>query len=156
MSTPYWMRVLPGGAPSVLEMGGEIDHSTAAKLQGRLLSLPTVDVVVDLSRVEFFGVGGLNLLLDAQARLADTGHTLSLAAAPHQVRRLIEKAGLAESLPCWATVDEARAAAAAAGRGTADDRGGDEPGTAPTPLTGETGCIGHGESAHHHMGETGL
>jgi anti-sigma B factor antagonist len=117
----------------VLEVGGEIDAHTAWRLRESLLDLPPVDVVADLSHVRFFGANGLRLLLQTRAHLAETGHTLSLAAAPHTVRRLITLTDLDHVLPCWPTVDEARAAAAAAEHITPEARDAAETGDHVTP-----------------------
>ncbi|MGH3435607.1 MAG: STAS domain-containing protein [Sciscionella sp.] len=111
MSNLVWLRMLPGGAPRVLELGGEIDLHTAGELRGPLQALPGVDVIADLSRLRFLGAAGLTLLLQTRDQLAATGHTLHLACPAPTVRRLINLFDLAEALPCWPTVAQARVAA---------------------------------------------
>lgn len=73
----------------VLRVAGELDILTAPTLRAELARLPGRDLVVDLSRVDFFGGIGISILLDVQQRLCGAGYTLTLRRPTRLVRRLL-------------------------------------------------------------------
>ncbi|MGK8525344.1 STAS domain-containing protein [Nocardia asteroides] len=77
-------------------LAGEVDHYTVEVFRRRLIgSLGTAAplVVVDLSKVTFFGVAGLYVLVDARSMLAETDRTLRLVTGTRCVDRLLRLAG---------------------------------------------------------------
>ncbi|MBH0777115.1 STAS domain-containing protein [Nocardia bovistercoris] len=87
----------PSDTVALCAVAGEVDVCTADILRGALLG--AVDsgvpiVVVDLSRVLFFGVAGLHVLVQACALLGEAGRTLRLVTGPRCVDRVLEVAGV--------------------------------------------------------------
>ena len=85
---------------SVLTLVGEVDLATAGALD-RLLSQAeatgsATNIVVDVSRLEFLGVVGVNVLLAHRARLARRGRTLSLQSPSALAQRLLDAVALRE------------------------------------------------------------
>ncbi|MEV5834346.1 STAS domain-containing protein [Nocardia sp. NPDC052112] len=81
---------------TVCAVGGELDHLTADAFRQSLLeALPTAGavVVIDLSRVTFFGVAGLRVLMEARSWFGRSGRRLQLITGPRCVDRLLEVAG---------------------------------------------------------------
>ncbi|MFE9580931.1 STAS domain-containing protein [Nocardia sp. NPDC006044] len=93
----------------ILSLNGEIDMASAPQFQAAvddaLRDQPST-LVIDLSRVEFFGSAGLSVLLVAAESLP-TGQVRVVASPP--VRRPIEVTGLDKLLSVHNTVDEALA-----------------------------------------------
>ncbi|WP_439380621.1 STAS domain-containing protein [Amycolatopsis lexingtonensis] len=82
----------PGARTVLVEVSGEVDLSTARRLDEVLQSHihdQVEEVVIDLSAVTFFSVAGLNSLLRAQLLADASGAHLSVdAGASRAVRRL--------------------------------------------------------------------
>ncbi|MFC9439661.1 STAS domain-containing protein [Nocardia sp. NPDC057030] len=93
----------------ILSLNGEIDMASAPQFQAAvddaLRDQPST-LVIDLSRVEFFGSAGLSVLLVA-AETLPAGQVRVVASPP--VRRPIEVTGLDKLLSVHNTVDEALA-----------------------------------------------
>lgn len=92
-------RVVNGA--TVLEVGGELDVLTAAKLGAEIddvVRKETGKVILDLRGTGFVDSAGLQLLLSAQRRLSGRERALSVVCGPGQVRRVIERARLLEAL----------------------------------------------------------
>ncbi|MEU4342730.1 STAS domain-containing protein [Nocardia sp. NPDC023852] len=86
----------PSDVVTLCAVAGEADYYTADVLRSRLIgSLNSAGplVVVDLSKVTFFGVAGLRVLIDARTRAGHTGRRLRLVTGPRCVDRLLEVAG---------------------------------------------------------------
>jgi anti-anti-sigma factor len=80
----------------VLRLGGEIDVANAEAVRDRLVAEVCSGVDhVDLSGVDFYGVSGLEALLDAHALLRSHGGILHLTCPPIVVR-LLQVCGLVE------------------------------------------------------------
>ncbi|WP_454199682.1 STAS domain-containing protein [Nocardia sp. Marseille-Q1738] len=90
----------PSDQVTLCAVAGEVDHYTVEVFRRQLIgSLSTAAplVVVDLSKVTFFGVAGLRVLIEARSRLANTDHRLRLVTGPRCVDRLLEVAADIES-----------------------------------------------------------
>lgn len=122
---------------AVLELGGEVDLLTAARLASGLddeIRHGDRDVVVDLRDVEFIDSAGLHVLLGAQRRLARQGRDLGIICPPGPVLRVFELSRLLDTLNIAASLRELRrrrvaslaaaraARAARAIRGRADEQ----------------------------------
>jgi anti-sigma B factor antagonist len=105
-------RRVPGAA-TVLEVGGEVDVLTAAKLATAIdleVRRGEGDLVVDLRHVEFVDSAGLHVLLSAQRRLTRVGRALAVLCEPGPVRRVFELARLVETLGVVASLPADRRA----------------------------------------------
>jgi anti-sigma B factor antagonist len=72
------------GGANVLELHGDLDLRSAPQLRGRLAHAlqREVDVIVDLSDVDFIDSTGLAALLNALRRMTRAGRSLTLIAPP--------------------------------------------------------------------------
>ena len=86
------------GGCVVMSLGGEIDLYTAPRLHGELFTLLSgdgpVQVVVDMSEVDFCDSTGMNVLLAAHRRAREQGGDLELAAPRPAVRKILQVTGL--------------------------------------------------------------
>ncbi|WP_051022215.1 STAS domain-containing protein [Nocardia pneumoniae] len=85
----------PSDEVTLCAVAGEVDHYTADVFRRRMieaLSTAAPLVVVDLSKVTFFGVAGLRVLLEARSRLDNADRHLRLVTGPRCVNRLLEVA----------------------------------------------------------------
>jgi anti-sigma B factor antagonist len=86
------------GGHTIMSLGGEIDLYTAPRLHGELVSLLSgdspVQVVVDMSGVEFCDSTGMNVLLAAHRRAREQGGDLELAAPRPAIRKILQVTGL--------------------------------------------------------------
>lgn len=93
--------VLRHGDRAVVYVSGDVDLSTEDHLRQALLSLIGAQrvrqVVVDLREIGFFGSDGLRVLAQAQLASELEGVTLTLAAVPPNVLRIMEITGMAGS-----------------------------------------------------------
>lgn len=82
----------------VLALAGEIDLYTAPRLQSELTAAlatgDVVNIVVDMSTVEFCDSTGMNVLLAAHRLATERGGSLVLAAPRPAVRKILEVTGL--------------------------------------------------------------
>jgi anti-anti-sigma factor len=83
-------RQLPQGI--VIEVGGEIDLSTADTVRDALLRAEEAHslVALDLSKTSFMDSTGLYLIVAANGRLRERAGRLIVVQGPPQVRRLLE------------------------------------------------------------------
>lgn len=91
----YVATTTPSDTVTLCAVAGEVDCYTADFLRITLLdalnaAAPTV--VVDLSKVTFFGVAGLQVLLQIRDRTERSARTLRLVTGPRCVNRLLELA----------------------------------------------------------------
>jgi anti-sigma B factor antagonist len=81
-----------------MSLAGEIDLYTAPRLHGELVAILSgdepVQVVVDMSGIEFCDSTGMNVLLAAQRRAREQGGELELAAPRPAVRKVLQVTGL--------------------------------------------------------------
>lgn len=98
-----------GTGATVLTVAGEIDMLTAPVLRQHLDEHfgAQASIVVDLSRVEFFGSNGLAVVFDAQQRARVEGRDFVLVAGTRVVRRPLEVTGLDEVLSVHADLSQA-------------------------------------------------
>ncbi|WP_159845383.1 STAS domain-containing protein [Nocardia sp. CY41] len=83
----------PSDQVMLCALAGEVDHYTVEVFRRRVIgSLGTAAplVVLDLSKVTFFGVAGLYVLVDAQSVLTQTGRRLRLVTGTRCVDRLLQ------------------------------------------------------------------
>ncbi len=98
------------GARTVVEVGGEIDVYTAPQLRERVVELVAdgqVDLVLDLSGVEFLDSTGLGVLVGALNRVRAQDGSLALVLTQERILKIFEITGLRKVFPIFATVDEA-------------------------------------------------
>ncbi len=81
-----------------MSLGGEIDLYTAPRLHGELVTVLSTDtpvqIVVDMSGVEFCDSTGMNVLLAAHRRAREQGGDLELAAPRPAIRKILQVTGL--------------------------------------------------------------
>jgi anti-sigma B factor antagonist len=81
-----------------MSLGGEIDLYTVPLLRGELVSLLSgdspVQVIVDMSGVEFCDSTGMNVLLAAHRKAREQGGDLELAAPRPAIRKILQVTGL--------------------------------------------------------------
>jgi anti-sigma B factor antagonist len=82
----------------VIAVAGEIDLASAPDLTSCLSEHPDRDVVLDLSEVTFLDSSGISALVHAQQTLHASGHTLGTTSERDHVRKVLEIAGLADTL----------------------------------------------------------
>jgi anti-sigma B factor antagonist len=86
------------GSRTIMSLGGEIDLYTAPRLHGELVSVLSgdnpVQVVVDMSGVEFCDSTGMNVLLAAHRKAREQGGDLELAAPRPAIRKILQVTGL--------------------------------------------------------------
>lgn len=95
---------------SVVAVTGELDVATAPKLRGQIVEIATgggINIVLDLSRVEFIDSTGLGVIVGSLKRVRGLGGDLRLAGAEPGVQRVFEMTGLDRVMPLWGSVDEA-------------------------------------------------
>jgi anti-sigma B factor antagonist len=81
-----------------MSLGGEIDLYTAPRLHGELVAILSgdepVQVIVDMSGIEFCDSTGMNVLLAAQRRAREQGGDVELAAPRPAIRKVLQVTGL--------------------------------------------------------------
>lgn len=86
------------GGRTVMSLDGEIDLYTAPRLHGELVTILSVEtpvqIVVDMSEVEFCDSTGMNVLLAAHRRAREQGGDLELAAPRPAIRKILQVTGL--------------------------------------------------------------
>ena len=86
------------GSRTIMSLGGEIDLYTAPRLHGELVSLLSgdgpVQVIVDMSGVDFCDSTGMNVLLAAHRKAREQGGDLELAAPRPAIRKILQVTGL--------------------------------------------------------------
>jgi anti-sigma B factor antagonist len=102
----------------VLTVYGEVDVSTAPRLRQELIEVASSGsrrAVVDLEPVEFLDSTGLGVLVSGLKRFRTLEGDLLLVCTQRRVLKVFEITGLTAVFSMHATVDEAVAAARAAG-----------------------------------------
>lgn len=87
----------PGSGEEVVIAAGEVDLATAPLFREAVMIPETTAVVVDLSRVTFFGVVGVRILLAAADRAGTRGQDLTVVTSAF-VRRVLDVTGCAHLL----------------------------------------------------------
>jgi anti-anti-sigma factor len=78
---------------AILRVRGEVDGLTAPSLGavlGVLVDQGYSEVILDLAALSFMDASGLGVMADTSARLATSGRTLTVRAAPAMTRRILE------------------------------------------------------------------
>lgn len=91
------IRVVPRGAILVVEVAGEVDRDTAARLRDALLSALRCrpdELHVDLAGVPFIDAAGIGALLCGLEAARGTGARLTVTGTRQYVRRALRAAGL--------------------------------------------------------------
>lgn len=89
--------VVRTGRAAVVQVRGELDLSTAPRLDERLVSLAdegVLDVTLDLADLDFIDSSGLQTLVDGLERLREQGGDLGLRASKPSTLRVLEITGL--------------------------------------------------------------
>jgi anti-anti-sigma factor len=96
---------------TVIAILGELDVATTADLRNRILTAmnhTTTRMIIDLSGVSFCDASGLAVLVGAQRRAGLRGLTLSLAAPPPLLKRILGITGLNRAFTIHPTVASAQ------------------------------------------------
>ncbi|HWU05988.1 MAG TPA: STAS domain-containing protein [Streptomyces sp.] len=107
----------PADAVAVLTVAGEIDVDSAPALRTRAMELirqGSPHLVLDLASVEFCDSSGLNTMISVLRYAKDRHGSLSLAAAPAHLARLLDITGVGALMPALPTTAEAVSALHAA------------------------------------------
>ena len=94
----------------LVEVSGEVDIYTAPRFKDDLVAIVdegAIDVVVDLSRVDFIDSTALGVLIGGIKRLHPLGGRLALVAATRPVTRVLDITGLAKVFAVHPTREEA-------------------------------------------------
>ena len=86
----------------LVRLDGEMDLSNARDLEDELIRIEGTSasrIVLDLTRLEFIDSTGLAVLMRADSRSANDGHSLDLTRPPSDVMRILGLCGLDEQLP---------------------------------------------------------
>jgi anti-sigma B factor antagonist len=91
----------PSGEPGVLRLQGELDPHTAPLLEREVATLTEagqIDIVLDLSGLQFIDSSGLRVLISAHRELAERGGSLALRSPSETAQRLLEITGLVDHI----------------------------------------------------------
>jgi anti-sigma B factor antagonist len=94
----------------VLVVAGQVDVRTAARMRRHLLDLLDaghVDVIIDMTTVDFMDSSGLNVLVGALRTVRPSGGTLRVVAVSRHLKQLFEITGVHKILPLHATLADA-------------------------------------------------
>ena len=96
---------------AVLAVQGEFDLDGAdAFRRSRAEALRSASpIVVDLTECEFIDSTGLGVLIDTYQVAERVGLRMALVGSGIRVHRLLELTGVAERVPCFTSIEEARA-----------------------------------------------
>jgi anti-sigma B factor antagonist len=89
------------GDAVTVTLGGELDISNAAAVEGRLIALEEsrpAALVLDLRQVSFIDSTGLSLLINADSRARKAGRRLTIVPGEGAVERTLRTVGLDERL----------------------------------------------------------
>jgi anti-sigma B factor antagonist len=120
----------PFGASVVVSVQGELDVTSSQRFDDCLseAAAESDQVILDMSAVDFMDTTALAVIVAHWRRAADEGDRFLLAGARYRYTKALWITGLADRLPMYDTVEEALAALAGTGSGTADGPGASEPG----------------------------
>ena len=97
----------------VIDVGGEIDISTAARLRELLIDLASTNnyqLIVNMDKVEFLDSTGLGVLAGGLKRVRAHDGSLDLACTQERILKLFRITGLTKVFAIHETVDQAIAA----------------------------------------------
>jgi anti-sigma B factor antagonist len=100
--TPADIRIHRDGDAVIIIVSGEIDLSTASRLESAIRDAEETDIgriVLDMSDLSFLDSSALNVLLQASLRNREDGNRLSFVPSRHDaVKRLVALTGTAKYL----------------------------------------------------------
>jgi anti-anti-sigma factor len=112
----FWVEVVPLREAVIILLGGEIDMRTVDQFTEAVDTAFTIDtptVILDISRIDFFGAAGMPVLATAQRRAAVSGRTLRVVVDEQRLLlRLLRIAGMTGSIALFQDLDAAVNAAA--------------------------------------------
>lgn len=97
------------GPFAIVTVVGDVDLGTAGRLGDEAMTAvgtETPNVVFDLGGVTFLDSSGLKVLVAAQKRAEQAGGSVSLAAVPRVVMRVLTVTALDKVFPMYDSVDE--------------------------------------------------
>ncbi len=100
------------GGPSVITLRGDVDAYTSPLLRQRIVDLVEegeVNLVIDLSQVEYLDSTGVGVIFEGLRRVKTKGGTIDLVASPGRIRRVFDSLGLSKDVPIHGSRDEALA-----------------------------------------------
>ena len=102
-------RLAARDGAAILSLSGELDLTAAPSFLGHLkrASDGGTHIVLDLSGLRYMDSTGINALLNARQKFAQTGRRIVLAAVPVTIRRILDIIAVEELIPVFPTVDEA-------------------------------------------------
>ena len=92
-----------------VELSGELDISTAANVEARLMELEKSAperLVLDLRRVNFIDSTGLSMIINADGRARKEGRRLTIVSGDGVPRRILRTVGLEDRLDVHSDVPE--------------------------------------------------
>jgi anti-sigma B factor antagonist len=95
-----------------VELSGELDISSAASVESRLLELERrapQRLLLDLRRVNFIDSTGLSMIINADGRARKAGRRFTIVSGEGVPRRILRTVGLEERLDVRSEVPEAGA-----------------------------------------------
>lgn len=101
---------LDSGVP-VIKLEGEVDVYTAPQLKQQMIALleaGTKQIIIDLTRVEYFDSTALGVLIGGLKRMRERDGNLSLICPNPRIRRVFEITGLDKIFDIYNSVDEAK------------------------------------------------
>jgi anti-anti-sigma factor len=97
------------GPFTVITLAGELDLSTAPRLQQELIRTRTTSprLVLDMAGLTFMDTTGLRVIVKAHAHAQESGGTVTLAGVSGAPLQVLQITGLHKRLPVLETLDEA-------------------------------------------------
>lgn len=102
MSMDLRVQVIGESASRTVSLNGTCDLATAPELREALASInppDVIDVMLDVSDVDFMDSTGLGIVLGLLRRLREGGGSMKIAGAHGAVRRLLELTELDKVIP---------------------------------------------------------
>jgi anti-sigma B factor antagonist len=99
-----------GEQGSVIGLRGEIDVYTAPLLRQKIVDVVdegAVNLVIDMSSVDFLDSTGLGVLVQGLRRVKMRGGSLSLVITQDKIRKIFDITGLNQAFPIFTTQAEA-------------------------------------------------
>jgi anti-sigma B factor antagonist len=98
---PFGTRVVHGDGMTVVEISGDVDLDTAARLRAALEAAVRTDtsVVIDMGDVTFMDSTGFGVLVATHLQARRVGTSIMLRAVSTRIRDLMDMLGLDAVLP---------------------------------------------------------
>ncbi len=98
------------GTVTVVTVDGDVDMSTAPELEERLIGLSdggALNLVVDLTEVDFLDSSALGVLVGVHKRVTAAGGTIRLVCGHPRIERIFAITRLTEVIPVFESLDAA-------------------------------------------------